>query len=96
MLVGEGGRVLGSVTIGGCVDAQVIEESADVLDQNAPAAARAGPGRRGGLGDRAHLWRHHRGLPRAGGARPEPEDETLAFYEKARTPRRGRRARRES
>ena len=28
MLVGEGGRVLGSVTIGGCVDAQVIEESA--------------------------------------------------------------------
>ena len=36
MLVGEGGRVLGSVTIGGCVDAQVIEESADVLDKNAP------------------------------------------------------------
>jgi xanthine dehydrogenase accessory factor len=36
MLVGEGGRILGSVTIGGCVDAQVIEESADVLDHNAP------------------------------------------------------------
>jgi xanthine dehydrogenase accessory factor len=36
MLVGEGGRVLGSVTIGGCVDTQVIEESADVLGQNAP------------------------------------------------------------
>ena len=36
MLVGEGGRVLGSVTIGGCVDAQVIEESAGVLGQNAP------------------------------------------------------------
>src|SRR5712664_2949855 len=36
MLVGEGGRVLGSVTIGGCVDAQVIEESADVMDKNAP------------------------------------------------------------
>jgi xanthine dehydrogenase accessory factor len=36
MLVGEGGRVLGSVTIGGCVDAQVIEESAAVLGQNAP------------------------------------------------------------
>jgi len=31
MLVGEGGRVLGSVTIGGCVDAQVIEEAASVL-----------------------------------------------------------------
>jgi xanthine dehydrogenase accessory factor len=36
MIVGEGGRVLGSVTIGGCVDAQVIEESAAVLGQNAP------------------------------------------------------------
>src|SRR3990172_1728353 len=31
MLVGEGGAVLGSVTIGGCVDAQGIEESEDVL-----------------------------------------------------------------
>ncbi|HKB26796.1 MAG TPA: XdhC/CoxI family protein [Methylomirabilota bacterium] len=31
MLVGEGGAVLGSVTIGGCVDAQVIEQSEDVL-----------------------------------------------------------------
>src|ERR1700758_1393969 len=36
MVVGEGGRILGSVTIGGCVDAQVIEESAEVLDRNAP------------------------------------------------------------
>ena len=36
MVVGEGGRVLGSVTIGGCVDAQVIEQSADVLGANAP------------------------------------------------------------
>src|SRR5215471_10941273 len=36
MLVGEGGRILGSVTIGGCVDAQVIEESAGVLDKNRP------------------------------------------------------------
>ncbi|MBI3987989.1 MAG: XdhC family protein [candidate division NC10 bacterium] len=31
MWVGEGGRILGSVTIGGCVDAQVIEESEAVL-----------------------------------------------------------------
>jgi len=31
MWVGEGGRILGSVTIGGCVDAQVIEESEEVL-----------------------------------------------------------------
>lgn len=36
MLVGEGGAVLGSVTIGGCVDAQVIEESARVLDDMRP------------------------------------------------------------
>src|SRR5215470_17365977 len=36
MLVGEGGRVLGSVTIGGCVDAQVIAESEDVLSSMRP------------------------------------------------------------
>jgi xanthine dehydrogenase accessory factor len=36
MLVGEGGAVLGSVTIGGCVDAQVIEESARVLQTMRP------------------------------------------------------------
>lgn len=36
MLVGEGGAVLGSVTIGGCVDAQVIEESARVLGDMRP------------------------------------------------------------
>lgn len=31
MIVGEHGDILGSVTIGGCVDAQVLEESAAVL-----------------------------------------------------------------
>src|SRR5688572_1338668 len=36
MLVDERGGVLGSVTIGGCVDAQVIEESADVLGAMRP------------------------------------------------------------
>jgi xanthine dehydrogenase accessory factor len=36
MLVGEGGAVLGSVTIGGCVDAQVIEESSRVLETMQP------------------------------------------------------------
>jgi xanthine dehydrogenase accessory factor len=36
MLVGEGGAVLGSVTIGGCVDAQVLEQSADVLKTMQP------------------------------------------------------------
>jgi xanthine dehydrogenase accessory factor len=36
MVVAEGGAVLGSVTIGGCVDAQVIEESAHVLETMQP------------------------------------------------------------
>ena len=36
MLVGEGGAVLGSVTIGGCVDAQVIEQTEDVLNTMKP------------------------------------------------------------
>lgn len=36
MLVGEGGAVLGSVTIGGCVDAQVLEHSAHVLETRRP------------------------------------------------------------
>jgi xanthine dehydrogenase accessory factor len=36
MLVGEGGSVLGSVTIGGCVDAQVIEQAEDVLSTMRP------------------------------------------------------------
>jgi len=36
MVVGEGGAVLGSVTIGGCVDAQVIEQAEDVLTTMRP------------------------------------------------------------
>ena len=36
MLVGEGGAVLGSVTIGGCVDARVIEEAGEVLGRMRP------------------------------------------------------------
>lgn len=37
MWVDESGRVLGSVTIGGCVDARVIEEAAEVIAHNRPA-----------------------------------------------------------
>jgi xanthine dehydrogenase accessory factor len=37
MWVDESGRILGSVTIGGCVDARIIEESAEVIAQNRPA-----------------------------------------------------------
>ena len=36
MWVGEGGRILGSVTIGGCVDAQVMAEAETVLAAAAP------------------------------------------------------------
>lgn len=36
MWVGEGGRILGSVTIGGCVDARVLQEADDVLRDGAP------------------------------------------------------------
>lgn len=36
MFVDEDGRILGSVTIGGCVDARVIEEASEVLMTGAP------------------------------------------------------------
>ena len=36
MWVGEHGRILGSVTIGGCVDARVIEESEEALASSEP------------------------------------------------------------
>src|SRR5881296_1168149 len=82
MVVGEGGRILGSVTIGGCVDAQVIEESADVLGRNAPRLLELN------LGDE-EAWEI--GLTCGGTIevfvepvtldRPDP---TLVFYDKAR------------
>ena len=83
MLVGEGGRVLGSVTIGGCVDAQVIEESTDVLGQNAPRLLELN------LGDE-DAWEI--GLTCGGIIEvflepvtlDRPGDPTLAFYERAR------------
>jgi xanthine dehydrogenase accessory factor len=82
MLVGEGGRILGSVTIGGCVDAQVIEESADVLGKNAPRLLELD------LGDE-EAWEI--GLTCGGTIEVflEPltldrPDAALAFYEKAR------------
>src|SRR3990172_326515 len=83
MLVGEGGRILGSVTIGGCVDAQVIEEAAEVLGQNLPRLLELN------LGDE-EAWEI--GLPGGGtiGVCVEPVtldrpgDRTLLFYERAR------------
>jgi xanthine dehydrogenase accessory factor len=82
MVVGEGGRILGSVTIGGCVDAQVIEESADVLGQNAPRLLELN------LGDE-EAWEI--GLTCGGTievfvepVRLDRPDRALAFYEKAR------------
>ncbi|HET7874348.1 MAG TPA: XdhC/CoxI family protein [Methylomirabilota bacterium] len=83
MLVGAGGRVLGSVTIGGCVDAQVIEESAAVLGENAPRLLELN------LGDE-EAWEI--GLTCGGTievflepvALDRPGDPTLVFDEKAR------------
>jgi xanthine dehydrogenase accessory factor len=83
MVVGEGGRVLGSVTIGGCVDAQVIEQSADVLDSNAPKLLELD------LGDE-EAWEI--GLTCGGTIEvflepvtlDRPGDPTLAFYDTAR------------
>jgi len=83
MLVGEGGRVLGSVTIGGCVDAQVIEESAEVLGANLPRLLEMN------LGDE-EAWEI--GLTCGGTIEvfvepvrlDRPGDPTLAFYERAR------------
>src|SRR6266853_2289759 len=83
MLVGEGGRVLGSVTIGGCVDAQVIEESASVLADQTPRLLQLN------LGDE-EAWEI--GLTCGGTIEvfvepvdlEKPADETLAVYEKLR------------
>jgi xanthine dehydrogenase accessory factor len=36
MFVGDGGSIFGSVTIGGCVDARVIEHSNEVLESSSP------------------------------------------------------------
>jgi xanthine dehydrogenase accessory factor len=82
MLVGEGGRILGSVTIGGCVDAQVIEESTGVLEGNRPRLLELD------LGDE-EAWEI--GLTCGGTIEVFMEpvtldrpDATLAFYERAR------------
>lgn len=37
MWVGESGAILGSVTIGGCVDAEVLRVAPDVLEESSPA-----------------------------------------------------------
>jgi len=83
MLVGEGGRVLGSVTIGGCVDAQVIEESASVLADQTPRLLELN------LGDE-EAWEI--GLTCGGTIEvfvapvdlEKPADATLAVYERLR------------
>ena len=83
MLVGAGGRILGSVTIGGCVDAQDIEETAGVLDKNRPRLLELD------LGDE-EAWEI--GLTCGGTIEvfmepvtlDRPGDTTLALYERAR------------
>src|SRR5258707_9846082 len=83
MLVGEGGAVLGSVTIGGCVDAQVIEQSEDVLETMRPRLIEMN------LGDE-EAWEI--GLTCGGTIEvfvepvtlDDKDDTTLAYYERAR------------
>src|SRR5438046_3632449 len=83
MLVGEDGRVLGSVTLGGCGDAQLIEESASVLADQTPRLLELN------LGDE-EAWEI--GLTCGGTIEvfvepvdlEKPADETLAVYEKLR------------
>src|SRR2546428_13577782 len=50
MVVGEGGAILGSVTIGGCVDAQVLEEPEDGLATMRPRLLELKPGGEGPWG----------------------------------------------
>jgi xanthine dehydrogenase accessory factor len=75
MLVGEGGAVLGSVTIGGCVDAQVIEESAQVLESRRPRLLELN------LGDE-EAWEI--GLTCGGTIEVLVEPLSLDFYERVR------------
>ena len=78
MFVGDKGDVFGSVTIGGCVDARVIEHSAEVLDSRAPRLLNLQ------LGDE-EAWEI--GLTCGGGVDVlvEPvDDELLALYDAAR------------
>ena len=83
MLVGEGGAVLGSVTIGGCVDARVIEEATDVLSHMRPQLIEMN------LGDE-EAWEI--GLTCGGTIEvfvepvdlEKPADATLAVYERLR------------
>ena len=84
MLVGEGGRVLGSVTIGGCVDAQVIEEAASVISAHRPRLLQLD------LGDE-EAWEI--GLTCGGTIEvfvepvdlEKPHDATLALYERLKS-----------
>jgi xanthine dehydrogenase accessory factor len=83
MLVDERGRVLGSITIGGCVDAQVIEEAGSVLTAMKPRLLEMN------LGDE-EAWEI--GLTCGGTievfvepvAVDRPGDPILSFYERAR------------
>ncbi len=83
MVVGEGGTILGSVTIGGCVDAQVIEESESVLASMEPRLLELN------LGDE-EAWEI--GLTCGGTievfveplALDRPEDPAVRLYERAR------------
>src|SRR2546421_11768026 len=83
MLVGEGGAVLGSVTIGGCVDAQVIEQSEDVLGTMRPRLIEMNLGDEEawgiGLTCGGTIWGFVEPV-----ALDRPDDAALALYERVR------------
>ena len=60
MFVGESGRLIGGVTIGGCVDAQVDRSRGRAARARRPARAVDLARRRRSVGDRADLRRHRR------------------------------------
>lgn len=77
MFVAEDGSILGSVTIGGCVDARVIEQAGDVLGTKTPRLLNLK------LGDE-EAWEIGLSCGGAVDVLIEPLNETAALYELAR------------
>ena len=85
MWVGEDGRILGSVTIGGCVDAEVMAEAEDVLRGRGRSSSPSTSGTRtpGRSGSRAVARSRSSSSPIALGEGPA-QDGALALYETMR------------
>jgi len=77
MFVGEDGSILGSVTIGGCVDARVIEQASQILGSKTPRLLNLK------LGDE-EAWEIGLSCGGAVDVLVEPLDEAAPLYENAR------------